>query len=147
MESIGVLMTCPMNAYLEQELDKRFNLYKFWQFPQRTQFLTEHCNSIRAVVGNASAGADATLIDALPKLEIVSSFSVGLDKIDLKKCKEKGIRVTNTPDVLTEDVADLAIGLIIAVLRRLCECDRYIRSGKWKIGNYKLTTKVLCFCA
>ncbi|KAA0059308.1 hydroxyphenylpyruvate reductase [Cucumis melo var. makuwa] len=141
MESIGVLMTCPMNAYLEQELDKRFNLYKFWQFPQRTQFLTEHCNSIRAVVGNASVGADATLIDALPKLEIVSSFSVGLDKIDLKKCKEKGIRVTNTPDVLTEDVADLAIGLIIAVLRRLCECDRYIRSGKWKIGNYKLTTK------
>ncbi|KGN45382.1 hydroxyphenylpyruvate reductase [Cucumis sativus] len=141
MESIGVLMTCPMNAYLEGELQKRFNLYKFWQFPQKTQFLTEHCNSIRAVVGNASAGADATLIDALPKLEIVSSFSVGLDKIDLKKCKEKGIRVTNTPDVLTEDVADLAIGLIIAVLRRLCECDRYVRSGKWKIGNYKLTTK------
>ncbi|CAK9310493.1 unnamed protein product [Citrullus colocynthis] len=141
MESIGVLMTCPMNTYLEQELDKRFNLYKFWQFPHRTQFLAEHCNSIRAVVGNAAVGADATLIDALPKLEIVSSFSVGLDKIDLKRCKEKGIRVTNTPDVLTEDVADLAIGLIIAVLRRLCECDRYVRSGKWKIGDYKLTTK------
>lgn len=72
----------------------------------------------------------------------MSSFSVGIDKVDLNKCREKGIRVTNTPDVLTDDVADLAIGLILAVLRRLCESDRYVRSGKWKKGDYKLTTKV-----
>lgn len=90
-------------------------------------------------------GADADLIDQLPKLEIVSTYSVGLDKVDLPKCKEKGIRVTNTPDVLTDDVADLAIGLMLAVLRRLCESDRYVRSGKWKKGDYKLTTKV-CIC-
>ncbi|KAJ0006971.1 hypothetical protein Pint_29757 [Pistacia integerrima] len=141
MESIGVLMVCPMNTYLEQELEKRFNLFKFWNFPDKTQFLNTHKNSIRAVVGNATAGADAELIEALPKLEIVASFSVGLDKVDLGKCKEKGIRVTNTPDVLTEDVADLAIGLSLAVLRRLCESDRYVRSGKWKKGDYKLTTK------
>ncbi|KAK4764773.1 hypothetical protein SAY86_025863 [Trapa natans] len=141
MESIGVLMTCPMSAYLEQELDKRFKLFRFWQFPQRAQFLKENCGSIRAVVGNATVGADAELIDALPKLEIVSSFSVGLDKVDLAKCKEKGVRVTNTPDVLTDDVADLAIGLCLAVLRRICECDRYVRSGKWKKGDYKLTSK------
>ncbi|XP_031277754.1 glyoxylate/hydroxypyruvate reductase A HPR2 [Pistacia vera] len=141
MESIGVLIVCPMNTYLEQELEKRFNLFKFWNFPDKTQFLNTHKNSIRAVVGNATAGADAELIEALPKLEIVASFSVGLDKVDLGKCKEKGIRVTNTPDVLTEDVADLAIGLSLAVLRRLCESDRYVRSGKWKKGDYKLTTK------
>ncbi|KAE8735688.1 rop guanine nucleotide exchange factor 12-like [Hibiscus syriacus] len=141
MESIGVLMACPMNPYLEQELDKRFTLHRFWKVPEKSTFLSTHSNSIRAVVGNAFAGADAQLIEALPKLEIVASFSVGLDKIDLAKCKEKGIRVTNTPDVLTEDVADLAIGLILAVLRNLCECDRYVRSGKWKKGSYMLTTK------
>lgn len=134
-------MACPMSAYLEQELDKRFKLFKFWNYPQPKQFLKENASSIRAVVGNATAGADAELIDSLPHLEIVSSFSVGLDKIDLAKCKEKGIRVTNTPDVLTEDVADLAIGLMIATLRRLCECDRYVRSGNWKKGDFKLTTK------
>lgn len=134
-------MACPMSTYLEQELEKKFNLYKFWNFPQKSDFLQNHSNSIRAVVGNATAGADAELIEALPKLEIVSSFSVGLDKVDLIKCKEKGIRVTNTPDVLTEDVADLAIGLILAVLRRICECDRYVRSGAWKKGDFKLTTK------
>lgn len=144
MESIGVLMACPMSSYLEQELDKKFKLFRFWNIPQKQQFLKENSNSIRAVVGNAAAGADAELIESLPKLEIVSSFSVGLDKIDLNKCKEKGIRVTNTPDVLTEDVADLAIGLMLAVLRRICECDRYVRNGLWKSGDFKLTTKV-CF--
>lgn len=142
MESIGVLMACPMNTYLEQELERRFNLFKFWTVSDKTQFLKAQQNNIRAVVGNATAGADAELIDALPKLEIVSSFSVGLDKVDMVKCKEKGVRVTNTPDVLTDDVADLAIGLMLAVLRRLCESDRYVRSGKWKKGDYKLTTKV-----
>nr|POE96627.1 hydroxyphenylpyruvate reductase [Quercus suber] len=65
-----------------------------------------------------------------------------MDNIDLAKCREKGIRVTYTPDVLIEDVTDLAIGLMLAVLRRLCESDRYVRNGKWKEGDYKLTTKV-----
>ncbi|KAK4269374.1 hypothetical protein QN277_022538 [Acacia crassicarpa] len=141
MESIGVLLLCPVFSYLDQELDKRFKLYRYWNYPQSVQFLKEHANSIRAVVGNSNYGTDAALIDALPKLEIVSSNSVGVDKIDLNKCREKGIRVTNTPDVLTDEVADLTIGLILAVLRRLCECDRYVRSGKWKKGDYKLTTK------
>ena len=135
-------MLSPMFPYLEQELDKRFNLFRFWNYSHKTQFLSDNANSIRAIVGDAGNGADAELIEALPKLEIVSSFSVGVDKIDLIKCKEKGIPVTNTPDVLTDEVADLAIGLILALLRRLCECDRDVRSGKWKHGDYKLTTKV-----
>ncbi|XP_019184523.1 PREDICTED: hydroxyphenylpyruvate reductase-like [Ipomoea nil] len=130
-----------MNPHLEQELDKRFKLFRFWNFPQKKEFLRENTNAIHVVTGNTSVGADAELIDALPKLEIVSSFSVSLDKIDLAKCREKGIRVTNTPDVLTEDVADLAIGLMLVVLRRICECDRFVRTGLWKTGDFKLTTK------
>ncbi|XP_033517530.1 hydroxyphenylpyruvate reductase-like [Nicotiana tomentosiformis] len=141
METIGVLMACSMSSYLEQELDKRYNLLHYWNFSDKKEFLNEYAHLIRAVVGNAAAGADAELIEALPKLEIVSSFSVGLDKIDLNKCKEKGIRVTNTPDVLTDDVADLAIGLMLAVLRRICECDRYVKKGLWKAGDFKLTSK------
>ncbi|KAL6137623.1 hypothetical protein ACLB2K_062913 [Fragaria x ananassa] len=141
MESIGVLLPIPTSPYLEQELEKRFNLLKLWTAPHKTQFIKDHAASIRAVVGNAFAGADAELIDSLPKLEIVASYSVGIDKVDLKYCKEKGVRVTNTPDVLSDDVADIAIGLTLAVMRRLCESDRYVRSGLWKKGDYKLTTK------
>nr|AHB63232.1 hydroxyphenylpyruvate reductase [Scutellaria baicalensis] len=141
MDAIGVLMMCPMNNYLEQELDKRFKLFRYWTQPRQRDFLSQQAESIRAVVGNAFAGADAELIDVLPKLEIVSSFSVGLDKVDLIKCKEKGIRVTNTPDVLTDDVADLAIGLMLAVLRRICECDKFVRRGQWSSGDFKLTTR------
>ena len=103
---------------------------------------------IRAVIGNAFADAnvDAKLIEALLRLEIVSSFCVKVDKIDLAKCREKGIRVRYTPDVLTEDVANLAIELMLAMLRRQCESNRYVRSGKWKRGDYKLTTKVSLIC-
>lgn len=142
MGSISVLLVAKVLPYLEQELNKRYNLLRVWDFPQKSNLFTQHAASIRAVVGSSGAGADSEFIDSLPKLEIVSSFSVGVDKIDLNKCKEKGIRVTNTPDVLTDEVADLAIGLILALLRRICECDRFVRTGNWKRGDYKLTTKV-----
>ncbi|TQD91551.1 hypothetical protein C1H46_022846 [Malus baccata] len=141
MESVGVLMPVPMSPYLEQELERRFNLLKLWTAPEKAEFLKAHSGAVRAVIGNAGNGADVGLIEALPELEIIASFSVGIDKVDLEKCREKGIRVTNTPDVLTDDVADLAIGLALGVLRRLCEADGYVRSGGWKNGDYKLTTK------
>ncbi|CAA7402743.1 unnamed protein product [Spirodela intermedia] len=144
MGTLGVLLTYPMDSYLEEELDKRFKLFRLWESPpeKRMEFLRSHSQAIRAVVGNATVGADAETIEALPRLEIVSTFSVGLDKVDLEKCRERGIRVTNTPDVLTEDVADLAIGLAIAVLRKICVSDRYVRSGGWKTnGDFELTSK------
>lgn len=141
MGSIGVLLVGHVMPYLEHELDKRYKLFRAWDYPNAAQLPSQHATSVRAVVGNSSAGADAALIEALPKLEIVSSFSVGVDKVDLEKCREKGIRVTYTPDVLTDEVADLAIGLMLSLLRRICESDRFVRSGKWKHGAYKLTTK------
>ncbi|XP_058752349.1 glyoxylate/hydroxypyruvate/pyruvate reductase 2KGR-like [Vicia villosa] len=141
MGTISVLLVTQVAPYLEQQLNKRYNLFRLWDYPQKSHFFTQHGASIRALVGRSTAGADSELIDALPNLEIISSSSVGVDKIDLVKCKEKGIRVTNTPDVLTDEVADLTIGLILALLRRICECDRYVRSGNWMRGDYKLTTK------
>ncbi|KAF5187149.1 Glyoxylate/hydroxypyruvate reductase B [Thalictrum thalictroides] len=139
MEPIGVLVLCGMCDYFEEELKKKFKVSKFSD--NEEEFLKENANSIRAVIGNGVIGASSELIDQLPKLEIVASHSVGLDKIDLKKCKERGIRVTYTPDVLTDDVADLAIALILTTLRKICESDRYVRSGLWKKGDFKLSTK------
>ncbi|KAK1663313.1 hypothetical protein QYE76_051472 [Lolium multiflorum] len=146
MESLGVLLLHPMNAYLEQELDRRCRLIRLWDAPPgaaaRADFLRANAAAIRAVVGNAGYNADAALIDALPALEIVASFSVGVDRVDLARCRDRGIRVTNTPDVLTDDVADLAVGLAIAALRKIPQADRYVRAGLWKAkGDYTLTTR------
>lgn len=73
--------------------------------------------------------------------KIAMLCNVGLDKVDLGKCREKGIRVNNMPNVLTNNVADLSIWLMLKTLRRMCESDRYMRSGLWKKGDFKLTTK------
>nr|GMD82251.1 hydroxyphenylpyruvate reductase-like [Ipomoea batatas] len=100
--------------------------------------LLKHHSSIQAVVGNGVRGADSELIDLLARPEIVASHSSGLDKTDLVKCKEKGIRVTFTPYASTDEVADLAILLTLATLRRICHADRFIRSGMWKKHDFGL---------
>ncbi|KAL5757898.1 hypothetical protein ACOSP7_020509 [Xanthoceras sorbifolium] len=141
MEKPVLLMTNPMSEYLEHELSTRFTLLKLWTQSSKPEFFQQNSSLVKAVVGDTKCGADAEMIESLPGLEIVASYSVGLDKIDLDKCREKSIRVTNTPDVLTDDVADLAIGLIMAVLRRVCVCDGFVRSGKWKDGDFGLATK------
>ncbi|ERM98595.1 hydroxyphenylpyruvate reductase [Amborella trichopoda] len=142
MESFGVLMTQPMMPYLQEEISRRFKIFKLWEAPNQAKFLSENAASIQAIVGDSAVGAKAEFIDALPNLEIVATCSVGLDAIDLEMCKEKGIRVTNTPDVLTDCVADLTIGLIICTIRQLHMADRHVREGKWiTFGNYKLTTR------
>ncbi|KAL8043250.1 hypothetical protein ABFS82_09G110200 [Erythranthe guttata] len=140
---IGVLLIRPLSAYLQQELSKRYTLFKYWQVPPdlRREFLGKHSNSIKAVVGNGVQGADTELIDALPFLEIVASHSSGLDKIDLELCRERGIRVTYTPDALTDEVADMAVLLTLATLRRICAADRFVRRGEWKKSDFNLTTK------
>lgn len=141
---IGVLLIRPLSIYLQQELSKRYTLFKFWQVPPelRREFLGEHSDSIKAVVANGVQGADTELIDALPFLEIVASHSSGLDKIDLDRCREKGITVTYTPDALTDEVADMAVLLTLATLRRICEADRFVRSGAWMNADFNLTAKV-----
>jgi lactate dehydrogenase-like 2-hydroxyacid dehydrogenase len=91
-----------------------------------------------AVTYNSVRGDRATL-SLLPKLEIVSSFGVGYDHIDAEYAREHNVVVTNTPDVLTEEVADIALGLLIATLREFVKADRYLRSGLWRTQNFPLS--------
>ncbi len=96
------------------------------------------------VRGIAMAGAqprvDAALMDTLPNLEIVANFGVGYDAIDAQAAQARGVIVTNTPDVLTEEVADLALGLLLSTVRELPQADRYVRAGHWLGKPYPLTT-------
>ena len=86
---------------------------------------------IRAIATEANRGADRALIAALPKLEVISVFGVGIDAVDLAAARERNIPVTNTPGVLTDEVADLAIGLMLASARQILFADRYVRDGNW----------------
>jgi hydroxypyruvate reductase len=104
--------------------------------------LSEIGKNVRAVVTGGALGASRALMERLPALEIVAINGVGTDAVDLAYARSRGIRVTTTPDVLTDDVADLAIGLMLAVSRRICEGDRYVRAGKWAGAALPLANKV-----
>jgi lactate dehydrogenase-like 2-hydroxyacid dehydrogenase len=90
---------------------------------------------IRALVSWARYAVTDEMMSRLPGLEILAGFGVGYDRFDLTAAKKRGVVVTNTPDVLTDDVADLALGLTIATLRRIAALDRFVRSGRWAAGE------------
>ncbi|HSB22554.1 MAG TPA: 2-hydroxyacid dehydrogenase [Burkholderiaceae bacterium] len=121
---------------LEKQLAEAFDRVRLVDQSDPRAWLREHG---REVVGLATAGfADAALIDALPSLKVISSFGVGVDKIDLDAAARRGIPVGNTPDVLNDCVADLAIGLMIDVARGIGASERYLRAGSWPKGAYPL---------
>lgn len=92
----------------------------------------------------AFGGASAALIDSLPNLEIIASFGVGYDSVDAAHAAKKGVMVTNTPDVLTEEVADTALGLLLNTVREFPRAENYLREGRWvKEGSYRLTQGTL----
>jgi glyoxylate reductase len=84
---------------------------------------------VRGIVSLLTDRIDAALLERTPRLAVVSNVAVGVDNIDRRRCAERGIVVTNTPDVLTEATADLAFGLLVAAARRICEGDRIVRAG------------------
>jgi hydroxypyruvate reductase len=97
---------------------------------------------IRGVVANGEAKLPRELIAQLPKLEVVSVFGVGYDGVDVAAAHERGVPVTNTPEVLNDDVADLALGLLLAVARRIPQADRFVREGGWPKGPMPLARKL-----
>ncbi len=115
----------------EAELVARYEIPTFPEGPQRAEFLTRHASQIRVVVTSGRPGVVAETIAALPNLEVIVSNGAGVDLIDLEAANQRGIGVSNTPDVLSDTVADTALGLILMTLRRFGAADRYVRAGRW----------------
>jgi lactate dehydrogenase-like 2-hydroxyacid dehydrogenase len=140
MNDIPILMPAPMPAAVIDALDRRFRLHRLWEQRDADAFLAQHGATIRGVAANTLAGRiDAALFDRLPALEIVANFGVGYDNIDARAAAERGVMVTNTPGVLDAEVADLAIGLLLATIRRLPQADRYVRDGRWPDAPFPLS--------
>ena len=141
MKSLDVLMPAKGMALIEEQLGSRLALHRLWLEPNPDLWLAEWAPRIRAI---AMVGAHAPLDEAhmrrYPNLEIISSFGVGYDNIDAKAAARLGIIVTNTPDVLNEEVADTALGLMIMTVRQLAQAERYVRAGQWAAkGGFPLS--------
>ena len=136
-----IVLTIPIYASAVAQLDDAFTVHRLWQAKHHAAFFAEIGDRARAIVTGAYP-VTAELMDALPKTEIIATQSVGLDHIDLKAAKARGIAVTNTPDVLTDDVADLGMALLLAVARRIVVGDRHVRNGLWLKSGLPLASKV-----
>jgi lactate dehydrogenase-like 2-hydroxyacid dehydrogenase len=113
------------------ELARRFAITRHFNRPAPDALGAELKARIRAIATEANRGADRALIAALPQLEVISIFGVGTDLVDLAAARERNVPVTNTPGILTDEVADLAIGLMLASARQIPFADRYVRDGSW----------------
>jgi len=123
-----------------ETLDKAVTLHRLWEQTDKEAFLKEVGPRIRGVATSTLFGrVDASLLDRLPNVEIVSSFGVGYDNVDAAEAAKRNIVVTNTPGVLDDEVADLTLGLLLATLRKIPQADRYLRDGKWLKASFPLS--------
>jgi D-3-phosphoglycerate dehydrogenase len=129
--TIDVLSIGAFPEATNTELARRFTVTRHFNRPAPDVLSAELRDRIRAVATEANRGADRALIMALPKLEVISVFGVGTDNVDLAAARERNVPVTNTPGILTDEVADLAIGLMLASARQIIFADRYVREGNW----------------
>ncbi len=141
-KGIDVLMTAPMARAAEALAAHGFNLHRLWEATDRAAFLAELGPRIRGIAAHGHIPIDEALTRHLPRLEIVANFGVGYDRIDVKHAASKGYMVTNTPDVLTEEVADLTLGLLLCTVRSLPQADRFVREGRWLSGNFPLSASL-----
>lgn len=134
-----ILQTHKLLDRCEQELAKRYTVHKLHEAADKEALIAEISPRIRAIAGGNVGPA---LMDKLPKLEIVANFGVGYDSIDTHAARQRNIRVTNTPNVLNDAMAEITIGLMISLARRLPQADQFVRQGKWLKGGFPLQSEL-----
>ena len=137
-----IVMVGPMMPHVMAALDQDFRVHRLWEAPDPGALLAGAA-AARGIATTGDRGADAALMDALPKLEIVACYGVGVDAIDLAHAADRRVIVTNTPDVLTDDVANLAVGLMLDVTRGISAADRFMRRGDWLKGPMPLSQSLV----
>lgn len=131
MAKAEILMTDPVPP-VEEMLRSDFAIHKLWEVDDRSAFLSAHCADVRALVVGRKGFADAALMDALPRLEIIAKQGAGYDVVDVRHALSRGVVVAHTPHALSDEVADFAIGLLLSVARQIPQATRFMAAGKWK---------------
>ena len=143
MKNIAVLQVGPLMPTVQESIRRDYRAVRLPDAgPEREGFLQEHAASFEIAVTSGKFGVGTELMRALPNLRAVINFGVGYDTTDIAQAAERGITVSNTPDVLNDCVADTAVALYLDVLRKTSAADRYVRRGDWlSQGNFPLATK------
>ena len=137
MSTFDVLMFNPMPPLVIEGIAAQCRLHKLWEAKDREAELAKLAPVVRGIAsGSGHTRISAGMMKTFPKLEIVAGFGVGYDQIDATWAGQHGIVVTNTPDVLNEEVADTTFGLLLNAIRELPQADAYLRAGKWKDKHY-----------
>lgn len=138
-----ILQVGPYPAWDQEPLDAAFHMHRLFEAADRDAFLAEVGPKVRGIATRGELGANAAMISACPNLEIISVYGVGYDAVDLSAAKARGIRVTNTPDVLTNDVADLGVAMMLVQSRGMIGAETWVRDGSWAAkGLYPLQRRV-----
>ena len=144
IEKPDVLLVGARKPVLINGLEPKVNLHDYLGAKDKDAFAASVADKIRAIaIAYTANKVDAAFLQKFPKLEQISSFGVGYDHIDAKWAGQHGIVVTNTPEVLNEEVADTALGLLLCTVREFPQADRYLRAGKWVSAQYPLTKATL----
>lgn len=133
---IDIIVTAPLPPFLYDPLKADYHCHDYVQASDKAGFLGSAGSRIRGLVQGGGTVTPPSLLDALPALEIISVFGVGYDGVPVDYCRKRGIKVTNTPDVLTDTTADFAWALLMATARRVVEADRYLREGRFHQWEY-----------
>jgi lactate dehydrogenase-like 2-hydroxyacid dehydrogenase len=137
-----ILVTAPLPPFLYDPLKADYRCHDYYQSSHKPGLLAAEGARIRGLVQGGGTVTPTTLLDQLPKLEIISVFGVGYDGVPVAYCKGRGIKVTNTPDVLTDDVADVALALILMTGRGFVRLNRFVQAREWEKRGPELTTKL-----
>lgn len=143
MDKVNILQIGPYPDWDVEALSKNFILHPYYAAEDKEAFISGCADSIRGVATRGDRGLSRELMEALPHLEIIAVYGVGYDAVDLDAARERNIRVTNTPDVLTKDVADFGVAMMLAASRGIVGGEDWVRSGDWsQKGMYPLKTRV-----
>jgi len=139
-----LILMGPLLPSVMATLESTYTVHRYWESKDQPALLSEIADHCVGVVTDGGRGVNADVLKQLPNVRIVAVFGVGVDAVDLEYCRSNGIPVTNTPDVLSDDVADMAVALALAVSRQLVNGDAYARAGRWpKEGAMPLTRRVM----
>jgi hydroxypyruvate reductase len=142
MPHSDIIVTAPLPPFLYEPLKTDYRCHDYVQATDKGAFLDACGGTIRGLVQGGGTVTPTTLLDALPALEIISVFGVGYDGVPVGYCRTRDIKVTNTPDVLTDDVADVAVGLVLMTGRGFVRANRFVHAGDWLKRGPELTTNL-----